>query len=223
MNAGKYGPPSVRADYVRDGAGVPIRETKPRDTLPADFETNAKHGADQRRTSLNTAKEARDAAAVTIENEAQEVTDARVAAAVKTENEAMQQARLASKELGEDAAELFGKQFETDGRKKTKGKGAGDFDFSYTGGSTDEVIVLEAKGGESGLGTRFAEDGITRAEQGTDAYARAVIRDIEDRDEPRARQLVKALKAGKLGYFLVRQGFTNTGELSVIEIMEFKL
>jgi hypothetical protein len=35
-----------------------------------------------------------------------------------------------------------------------------------------EAIALEAKGGESGLGTRYAADGVTRVEQGTAEYAR---------------------------------------------------
>lgn len=105
----------------------------------------------------------------------------------------------------------------------TKGNGARDFDFTYEGPGSDEAVILEAKGGDSALGTRFGSDGVTRVEQGTKAYVEAVIKDIAVHDEVRASRLQQALELGKLRYFEVRQGFTSTGELAAIEIKEFKL
>ena len=63
----------------------------------------------------------------------------------------------------------------------------------------------------------------SRVVQGTEEYLRAVIEEIRVSDPARARQLTKALNAGKLKYFVVRQGFTKSGGLAAIEIKEFAL
>jgi hypothetical protein len=202
VDAGKFGAPKDRADYVRDAEGEPITETIARNKVPAKLEAKAEALAKERSASLERAKRAR---------------------SERGRNSALEDARGASKNLGEDAAEHFGKRFETDGRKMTKGNGARDFDFTYEGPGSEEAVVLEAKGGESGLGTRFGADGVTRVEQGTKGYVEAVIRDIAVHDEARANRLQEALETGKLKYFVVRQGFTSTGALAPIEIMEFKL
>ena len=223
VNAGKFGPPQDRADYVRDTTNQPVTDHIPRDQLNPDVETKARALAAERQERLTAAKQSRGRSATSVKDESEAAKELRLEMESRIENEALQQARLASKELGEDAAEEFGKRFEGGGRAKHKGRGAGDFDFSYTGAAADDAVVLEAKGGESGLGTRYAIDGETRVEQGTRAYAEAVIEDIRPRDPVRAASLSKALKTGKLKYYVVRQTVDATGALGPIQIQEFKL
>jgi hypothetical protein len=207
VEAGKFELPNVRAKYVTNQAGEVVSETIAREKLPAALEEKGQKLAQQRQANLKLAEQA--------EKEGN----------LAARNEAMQEARVASRKLGEDAAKEFGKRFEGPGVKVTEGGGARDFDLTYTGmgPAADEAVILEAKGGASDLGTRFGVDGVTRVEQGTEEYLRAVIKDIASKDEARAEKLLEALEAKKLKYFEVRQGVTPTGELAPIEIKEFSL
>jgi hypothetical protein len=85
-------------------------------------------------------------------------------------NRARADAREASKELGKEAGLTYG---ETDLKAqgfepKLVSEGPGTFDQVYVRPHVpppDEVIILETKGGTSGLGTRFDAAGEKRVEQ----------------------------------------------------------
>jgi hypothetical protein len=84
----------------------------------------------------------------------------------------------------------------------TWGSQSGDFDLVYRVG--DRIVVIEAKGGGSGIGTRRVEGGY-RAEQGTREYFESVRDNMADMDGA----------AGAVGRELRRTAYANIDYLHV--------
>jgi hypothetical protein len=136
----------------------------------------------------------------------------------------MENLRTASQTLGEQAGREYGE-------KVLKGQGfepvklpsgeANNFDQVFYNPKTGEVVVLECKGATSGLGDRFATDGKTRVQQGTEAYLEAVIAKLEGTDAHRA--LKGAFRAKDIRYMVVRQPVNINGSLGVVEVKEFNV
>ena len=202
--AGKYGLPENRAQYVETEAGETAVQEIEQEAVPAEIAKETEVAAAQRQQSLEAARAA------------EEAGDEAAA------NAARQQAREASEELGKQAGLAYGEDLKAQGYDRVMtGEGARTFDQVYVR-PPDEVVILETKGGTSGLGTRFGE-GSARVEQGTSEYIGAVTGDLEKTNAALADQIRAALEDGKLRYLEVRQPFTAEGALEAIEVKEFAL
>jgi len=88
----------------------------------------------------------------------------------------------ASEQLGEVAADAYIKKIAPNAtrlRSEMPGRGkSGEFDRVYQDG--DKVYIVEAKGGESSLGSRKTKGG-DRAQQGTPEYRNSVVEEMQDR------------------------------------------
>jgi hypothetical protein len=76
------------------------------------------------------------------------------------------------------------------------GAGPGTFDQVWQVADADgakRLIVVEAKGGSSELGSR-AVGGGTRAEQGTRAYFNSIVDTLRDSEDPKLRALGRQLR-----------------------------
>ena len=131
-----------------------------------------------------------------------------------------------SEEAGELAAEAFVKQLDPNASKyvsATGGSAAGEFDQVYKL-SNDRMVIVEAKGGTSTLGSR--QTGTTRSQQGTPQYVQSIIDIMIPHWNPAVKATGNALQdakqAGTLDYYLVRQPIVN-GEAQDIVVKKFKI
>ncbi len=99
--------------------------------------------------------------------------------------------------------------------------GAREFDLVCYSGS--RVVVLEAKGGGSSLGTRWDKDGEQRVQQGTNQYVEAVAADMSRRDPALARRIQRALLTGTLEYLRVDQKFDSSGNPRDVAVRSFAI
>jgi len=110
--------------------------------------------------------------------------------------------------------------------------GANTLDHIYVRG--DEVIVVEAKGGNSGLGWRQNADGTKMVQQGTPEYLEAIMKQMKRRgqtpdaddtldvDEDHAfLKVQQAYLTGKLRYVVVSQAADEHGNLADIDSKEY--
>jgi Flp pilus assembly pilin Flp len=116
-----------------------------------------------------------------------------------------------------------------DGWQQFPARGANNFDLVLYNNVTHEVVIIEAKGGDSGLGTRWGAGGpgTDRVEQGTKEYIEAVAGAMAD--QGLADDIRDAMQAKNLRYMLVRQPFEDgtcnppKGKASDLEINEFDM
>jgi hypothetical protein len=130
-----------------------------------------------------------------------------------------------SEMLGERAAETYVKgQFPGIGPPVYRGSGAGRFDLIYKwkdAGGNDIFIVVEAKGGSSGLGTRQLATGVT-AEQGTGEYLDDIAQAMVGRRETLGVDLQLAKAQGRVKYLKV-QAPINSDPGAIVRVGEFDI
>src|SRR4029078_305230 len=112
----------------------------------------------------------------------------------------------ASKLGGEQAAEDYAKSAfpASEGWTVTKGENANAFDFVAYNKNTKEVVIIEAKGGTSGLGDRYGPKGALanpndpnagkeHVQQGTVEYIKAVVEPLSKTDPSLAKKIIDQL------------------------------
>jgi hypothetical protein len=135
-----------------------------------------------------------------------------------------------SRQLGENAAEAVmkgrgGKKIYPTGKPYST---SGDFDQVWKVG--DEIQIIEAKGGASGLGSRQIAQGV-RAEQGTVEYAKSIAQNMAKNGATKeirqlGDELLRAIAQGKVKYVLVRAPIgeeLGTAVLRDVKVSEFVL
>jgi hypothetical protein len=98
------------------------------------------------------------------------------------------------------------------------------FDLTPSG----RVVVIEAKGGTSGLGVRKETDGDTIVQQGTKEYLISLAKDMQRSSSKTIRdmgeKLENAIAAGTVDYYLVRQPYQRAdGTLGVPTVATFDI
>lgn len=106
-------------------------------------------------------------------------------------------------------------------------RGAGLPDVVYRDRKTGRLLIIEAKGGESGLGVRLGRDRTSIVEQGTRAYLESLAHAMRKNPATQAlgEEILKALAVpGGIDYRVVRQPFDPaTGRPLAPEIGRFEL
>lgn len=105
-----------------------------------------------------------------------------------------------------------------------EGKGSGTLDLVAFDDASGKCIVIEAKGGNSALGTKKVGDLV--AMQGTKPYLEDILKEMSNKAETEqiAEKVTNALeKEGRLEYILVHQKFNSAGDLLPTEIKQFNL
>jgi len=148
-------------------------------------------------SNLNSAARARLKTLETARNNAVAQRDAALLAGdAKALKDAQKAMRLASEDLGEEAARIYVQQNYPNAKPlntKLPGNGKqGEFDQVYTI-DDGKVLIMEAKGGNATWGSRMA--GEERAQQGTAKYMNSVIKNYNDK----LRILTKDPRYGKVG------------------------
>lgn len=101
--------------------------------------------------------------------------------------------------------------------------GRSTFDRVCVNSTTNAVVIVEAKGGSSPLGTRKGADGVTPVRQGTPEYIDAVVKELKKTNPTLAKQIEDAKKASDLQYVTVRQDFDENGDPLPVEVREFEI
>jgi hypothetical protein len=156
----------------------------------------------------------------------EEARGAGAAGDTRLRDELEQKVRRESEELAEEAGKTYAREHLPGFEPELVGRGPGTFDQVYVNRSTGEVVILETKGGASGLGTRFDAGGRLRVQQGTGEYVDAIVVEMRKKGGSAAAaadEIEAAIAAGQLRYIEVRQPFTKTGDLASIETREFAL
>jgi hypothetical protein len=138
----------------------------------------------------------------------------------------MENLRTASQTLGEQAGKEYGdKVLKAQGFEPVKlpAGEANNFDQVYYNPKTGEVVVVECKGATSGLGDRFAKDGKTRVQQGTEAYLYAVIAKLKGSEAYDLLRDAFRRKQKGMRYMVVRQPVNADGALGVVDVKEFNV
>jgi Flp pilus assembly pilin Flp len=97
------------------------------------------------------------------------------------------------------------------------------FDRTCVNPGTGAVVIVEAKGGNSSLGTRLGEDGVTPVKQGTPEYVDAVLADLKISDPVLYGKIKAARDSGDLRYVRVNQKFDDKGNPKPAQVREFEL
>jgi hypothetical protein len=105
--------------------------------------------------------------------------------------------------------------------------GANVFDVVCWNSTTNEAVIIEAKGGGNTLGTRQNEDKSGHVEQGTMPYALSILAAITASGRGGGQEVAEAVQAAiddnHLRYFLVRQEFDAHGNPLAPGLEEFDL
>jgi hypothetical protein len=138
-------------------------------------------------------------------------TDARKAADVKLQN--------ASERIGERATDQY-VQKHYPGYEPVEligNKGRDRFDKVYRNPDPPpKYVIAEAKGGDGRPGSRLVPETLKLAEQGTPEYIRSMIKTMEKKGDPMARELKKALNTGQVEYINVQAPIKNSnGKVSI--------
>jgi hypothetical protein len=138
-----------------------------------------------------------------------------------------QGARFISEDFGVEAGKAFAaSNFRN--AEIVEAKGARVFDLVVKQG--DDFVLIECKGGASGLGKRLSSDRDIVVQQGTREYAMAVAQDMvnsgDEKLAPIGRDLLDKLNADpnyKPKYYVVRQDFDGQGRPTPPTVDEFDM
>jgi hypothetical protein len=138
-----------------------------------------------------------------------------------------QGARFISEDFGVEAGKAFAAS-NFGNAEIVEAKGARVFDLVVKQG--DDFVLIECKGGASGLGKRLSSDRDIVVQQGTREYAMAVAQDMvnsgDEKLAPIGRDLLDKLNADpnyKPKYYVVRQDFDGQGRPTPPTVDEFDM
>jgi hypothetical protein len=137
--------------------------------------------------------------------------------------------RRASEDLGEAAAKNFAKvQFGVDDGDIATRRSSGVPDLMFEDPATGRLVIIEAKGGDSGLVTRRSVDGDQRVQQGTVEYLESLAKSMQRSSDPEIRRqgelLEVQLKLDEVDYYLVQQTYERSdGTLEVPTVSRFDM
>jgi hypothetical protein len=135
----------------------------------------------------------------------------------------------ASEDIGDAAAkQVAEKLFGANPNTLVSRRGSGVPDVMFDKPNSDVLVVIEAKGGGSPLGTRKEADGDLMVQQGTKEYlyslAKAMQRSKNPAIQADGRTLETKLLQGKVEYYLVRQEYNPvTGTLAAPMLARFDI
>ena len=131
---------------------------------------------------------------------------------------------LQSEKAGDKAAEGFtDNNFPAPTWQCSSASGSRVFDRTCVNAGTGQAVIVEAKGGNSSLGTRLGADGVTPVKQGTPEYVDAVLSDLRISNPTLYAQLKAARDSGDLRYFRVNQKFDAKGDPKPAQVREFEM
>lgn len=108
------------------------------------------------------------------------------------------------------------------------GQGSGLPDVVFRNRETGKLLIIEAKGGGSQLGTRLSSDQRTRVEQGTRAYleslAKTMLKSSSKKTQDLGQELLNQLaKPDGVDYRLVKQKFDTEGNPQAPDVGQFDI
>jgi hypothetical protein len=144
-------------------------------------------------------------------------------------NELIPAINVPSERLGEAASVSFARQaFNVPDAEPTRGAGVPDLIFEDP--ATGRLVVVEAKGGESPLGSRLSADGTRLVQQGTPEYLESLALAMQRSTDEETRKLGFKLEAAlsdrtspQVEYYVVRQPFHDDGSLGAPTVAKFNL
>jgi hypothetical protein len=155
--------------------------------------------------------------------------DATLARLRKLHHDLEHQAIKLSETLGEAAARKVAELEKGNWEPvELDGQGAGLPDVVYRDKETGRLLVIEAKGGGSQLGTRLSSDQRIRVEQGTRAYLESLARTMMKSTSQKTRDLGAELmgqlaRPDGVDYRLVKQRFDADGKPQAPEVGHFDI
>jgi hypothetical protein len=152
-------------------------------------------------------------------------TDLAEREAITDELRSLPSLKDASENIGEAAAKMFvANRFGVDPNTGITRRGAGIPDLIFVDPESGNLVIIEAKGGNSPKGARLDMTGRKMVQQGTKEYLESLAETMKLSTDPAIRKLGSdletMLKQGKVLYFLVRQLYNaadGTLETPIVE------
>jgi hypothetical protein len=148
---------------------------------------------------------------------------------INAELQALPSLKRASEDVGEAAAKRVARlRFGVDPAQVATRRGSGVPDLIFTDPATQRLVVIEAKGGESQLGTRRSVDGDQMVQQGTREYLESLAQTMQQSTDADIRQqgrdLETKLANNEVDYLMVRQPYSRAdGTLELPTVAKFDI